>query len=329
LGYLQCTPNIGSSGNFFTAYPLGSSSAGEMVFWMQPTQNSFFSCVGISGNTIQLLNSCDPQSEPSQQFFMTAITPDAPIDTSGTSMPMTWLSISSPSLPGQCLSQSAGSLSFAPCNPNDTTQWFSTLTANEIRMQFNTTAGILQTIPFTDPAILQKLAGAWKLATADSTIFQAIGTYTFPTSMNSQSGTASVTFKSGVIMPPITSLVPIESFFSVWLAAMQSQIEGSAVGVQSLPLTTYISAYPRFVYASGGGSFLDVTLTFTVDPPPPPPAECPAERSPWWKITKGVVVAVAGVGLIATGNVWTGLYYVASGTGTVVSATASSGSSGC
>ena len=95
------------------------------------------------------------------------------------------------------------------------------------------------------------------MATQSSTVFQAIGTYTFPTSMNNVSGTASVTFNSGVMNPPLTSLVPIEYVKSVWLGNMEAQIEGSATaGVQLLPTATYIYAYPNFAYASAGGSYL-------------------------------------------------------------------------
>jgi len=165
--------------------------------------------------------------------------------------------ISSPFLPGRCLSQTAGSPTFIACNFSDTAQWFTTFTASEISTQFNATAGVVQTIPFTDPAILQKLEGAWNIATANSTIFQAIGTYTFPTSMDNVDGTASVTFNSGVMNPPLTSLVPIEHVKSVWLGNMAAQIDGSTtVGVQPLPTATYVYAYPRFAYAAAGGSYL-------------------------------------------------------------------------
>jgi len=112
-------------------------------------------------------------------------------------------------------------------------------------------------MPFTDPAILQKLAGAWEVATTRSTMFQAIGTLTFPTSMNNQTGTASVTFNSGVMNPPLTSLISIDHMRSVWLGTMFNQANGSATaGVQPLPIATYIYAYPDFEYASAGGSFL-------------------------------------------------------------------------
>ena len=95
------------------------------------------------------------------------------------------------------------------------------------------------------------------MATQNSTIFQAMGTYTFPTSMNNESGTASITFNSGVMNPPLTSLVTIESLRSVWLGTMFSQTNGSDTeGVQPLPQATYIYAYPDFSYASAGGSYL-------------------------------------------------------------------------
>ena len=75
---------------FHVAYCTGSNSAGDMVFWMQPTQNPGFSCVGISGNTIQLQSTCDPIAATSQQFTMSEINPGAPVDTSGSSMPASW-----------------------------------------------------------------------------------------------------------------------------------------------------------------------------------------------------------------------------------------------
>jgi len=63
---------------------------GDMVFWLQPTENSYYSCVGIVNNTIELLSTCDSSAVASQQFFMSAIVPDAPVNTSGTSAPASW-----------------------------------------------------------------------------------------------------------------------------------------------------------------------------------------------------------------------------------------------
>ena len=79
------------------------------MFWMQPTQNPGFSCVGISGIgcalyrlqdpdhectddplTIQLESTCDPKATTNQQFTMSEINPGAPVDTSGSSMPASW-----------------------------------------------------------------------------------------------------------------------------------------------------------------------------------------------------------------------------------------------
>jgi hypothetical protein len=75
--------------------------------------------------------------------------------------------------------------------------------------------------------------------------------------MNNVAGTASVTFNSGVMNAPLTSLVPIEYVKNVWLGNMFAQINASDTpGVQPLPTSTYIYAYPTFAFASGGGSFL-------------------------------------------------------------------------
>lgn len=62
-----------------------------MVFWMQPTNNPSFSCMGISNNTIQLLSTCDPIKIVEQQFFMSPVMSSENIqDADTTSQPTTW-----------------------------------------------------------------------------------------------------------------------------------------------------------------------------------------------------------------------------------------------
>jgi hypothetical protein len=115
--------------------------------------------------------------------------------------------------------------------------------------------------------------------------------------------------------PPTNSLVPIEYVKNVWLGNMFAQSNASDTpGVQPLPTSTYIYAYPTFAFAAAAGSYLgkmerlvllisyfsliyhpcmsrihllhcmspiDVSLAFTANPPPPPKKDCPQKKSSW------------------------------------------------